>query len=125
MPLVSPEGRHRLLAVGAAAVLLSGLGVVQKVRQIAPAAGRATTADRVRGVVVRRLGMPAEAVAWRVPLEQLGGRGIDRGELREALQEETGRELSPDALAACRDLHDVVNALESVQTAEEILPRSP
>ena len=106
-------------------MLLSGLGVVHKVRQIAPSAGRANTADRVRGVVVRRLGVPSDGVGWRVPLEQLGGRGIDRGELREALQEETGRELSPDALAACRDLHDVVTALEAVQNAEAISPRSP
>jgi len=124
MPLVSPEGRHRLLAVGAAAVLLSGLGVVHKARQVVPSAGRATTADRVRGVVVRRLGVSPAEVGWRVPLDQLGGRGIDRGELREALQEETGRELSPDALATCRDLYDVVTALESVQTAGVISPRS-
>jgi acyl carrier protein len=104
----STRHRHLLLLALGAAVLALGAGVLFRSLRVLHEAGRATTYDRVRAILVRRLGASEPDVSPGAPL----GAGIDRMELRSALEEEFQVPLTDDEVAAMATVQDVVSAVD-------------
>jgi acyl carrier protein len=91
MRLISPEGRQKVILCFSAAVFFVGLATFSRVNRIAHETGKATTFDRVRGALVRRLNVAHAAVRPESRIDRdLRPEGLDRLELREVMQEEFG-----------------------------------
>ncbi len=118
MPLVTPEGRHRLLAICTVAVVFAGGATFIRACKVARTVGQGNTYDRVRTILVRRLNVPFRSVTPETRLDRdLVPEGVNRLELQDALQEEFGLNLPPGTANRFRTVQDAVAAVDAVQGA--------
>ena len=119
MPLVSPEGRHKLIAVMTVAVVFAGGATLVRACRIARDAGRTTTFDRTRNVLVRRLNVPYPVVQPGSSLDRdLRPGGFSRVELQDALQDEFGVELLPEEMHQMQTVQDLVAGVDAAAARE-------
>ncbi len=115
MPVVSPEGRHKLLAIFAAVVLFAGGATLLRARYVS---GRARIFDRVKAVLVRRLSVNPERVRRESRLAELKPDGLDRQELELALEEEFGIDVPDGEADHWQTVQDSVSAVDRLQLAQ-------
>ena len=76
----------------------------------------ATTAERVRDIIVNQLGVNAEQVVSEAKfMEDLGADSLDTVELVMALEEEFGTEIPDEEAEKLQTVGDAVSYIEKVQ----------
>ena len=115
---VSPGGRQKLLAGAGAALFVMGVVIAVRPVRVAQTAERVGTFERVRAVLVTRLGVPAERVRLQASLAaDLGLDASGRQELRDALGEEFETDVLEAETEPLETVADVVRRLDAGRAA--------
>lgn len=118
-PSVSLQGRYKIIAVAGVVILLLALLAYMRVGRLADNLGRGSTFNRVKSVLVRRLGVSEETVKPEATLETLQPQGFDRSELAAALQEEFETGVSEEDVIELATVQDVVRLLDAKGKAKQ------
>lgn len=122
---LSPEGRRKALMVVWTAVVVLGVGVLFRTVRLAQQIGRASTFDRVKSLLVRRLSIEPASITLDANLtDGLRPNGVDRNELAQALQEEFEINIPDEEGAAWITVRDTVASVDRhQQEATRLAPR--